>query len=136
MLKVVILLVENYKKYGIALLVLIAIGWAGYLLGVNLHSDQPGADAVRSSLQRIEDHQRRIDERLNKITAGLDQSTETAKRIAGRVEEAAGAVDNAAERITAGQRRLEASQSRIGEGIGILQTIRERNQQQNKQPAP
>ena len=137
-LKVVILLVENYKKYGIALLVLIAIGWAGYLLGVNTAGtiDASRAAAITADLQRAEKLQRDTIARLDKIGAGLDSSAKRTAAIEARIAGVEGIIGEVAGRVDDGKVRIGRSQQLIDEGIGILQSLPKRNGPENKQPAP
>lgn len=123
---------DETKKYLTWLAILLALGVAAYLLSANIHSQQSGADAVRSGIQRIEEQQRNIDARLGKLETGLDKSIKTTERVAGNVSAATDAIGSVESRINSSTVRIESSQRAVETGERIIQGIRKNNELQNK----
>ena len=127
---------QTYKNWIIGAVVLVLIGVAVYSVSANLSTHGPGADEIGASLSRVEKQQRDIIDRLDKVSAGLDRGIKATEAISNRIAGAERIVDETASRIDSGKIRIESSQQRISEGQQLLQDIRQRAGQQNKQPTP
>ena len=111
---------QTLKPYIIALAVVLAIGYAGYLYGRNTATtDSAGLDQVRSDIQRVIQQQQDIIAVQHSISVGLDSSNKRAAAIESRIAGIEGTVGEVAGRIDADRERLNQQQRLIDEGQSI-----------------
>ena len=121
----------KYKAWIIGAAVVLAVGVAGYLYGVNRATDdyRGTADQLRSELRAATEINRSLkadNERISKINSQLAGEITEGRRLAGTIgdynRENAGRLDEAGNIVADCQR--------------IASEIRKGNQGKNKQPAP
>ena len=112
---------EKYKPYIIGLVIVLAVGYAGYLYGRNTATtDSAGLDAVRSDIQRVIQHQQDIIAVQHTISVGLDKSIKGIGAVEARIAGIEGIVGEVAGRVDSDRARLIEQQRLIDEGQSIV----------------
>ena len=107
---------ENVKKYLIAAVVLIAVGYAGFLLGRNTgnsNNDDPRIQRIYDSVSRIEGLSGSLDAGLKRIEQTAVAGTAGTEKIIGGIGTAIELMENSAERERNRARNNQAAQGRI-----------------------
>jgi len=110
----------------IALLLAGAVSW--YMFSGRISDDGNRIDEIRADISAIADQQQAAIDRLGTIGNGLSDSAAEAGRISEGLGDTTGTIAGVEDRISASQERVSDSQQLIREGIGILQTVRSREQ--------
>ena len=112
---------QTLKPYIIGLVVVLVVGYVGYLYGRNTATtDSAGFDAVRSDIQRVIQQQQNIIAVQHTISVGLDSGNKRAAAIESRIAGIEGAVGEVAGRVDADRERLNNQQRLIDEGQSIV----------------